>query len=85
MPLDVLVVVMLVGISHTSLNAQRKDTDAKISIANNVKSATEGREKVSDANIRIRYAFNAEDMADKSTWIDEGHLMYHIGIRRVGE
>lgn len=74
MPLEVLVVVMLVGISHTSLNAQRKDTDAKISIANNVKSATEGREKVSDANIRIRYAFNAEDMADKSTWIDEGQL-----------
>lgn len=54
--------------------SQRKDTDAKISIANNVKSATEGREKVSEANIRIRYAFNAEDMADKSTWIDEGQL-----------
>ncbi|MDE6437208.1 MAG: GLPGLI family protein [Muribaculaceae bacterium] len=72
--IELLIAVLLVGISHTSLNAQRKDTDAKISIANNVKSATEGREKVSDANIRIRYAFNAEDMADKSTWIDEGQL-----------
>ena len=74
MRIEILTIILLVCISGTELYAQRKDTDAKISIANNVKSATEGREKVSDANIRIRYAFNAEDMADKSTWIDEGQL-----------
>lgn len=54
--------------------SQRKDTDAKISVFNNVNAATKGREKVADATVRIRYAFNAEDMSDKSTWIDEGQL-----------
>ncbi len=52
--------------------SQRKDTDAKISVSNNVRAATKGRDKVADATIRIRYAFNAEDISDKSTWIDEG-------------
>jgi len=54
--------------------AQRKDSDAIISVSNNVRSTTGQREKVSDANIRIRYAFNAENINDKSTWIDEGQL-----------
>lgn len=56
------------------LRAQRKDTDAKISPSNYVRSATGQREMVSKAAVRIRYAFNAEDINDKSTWIDEGQL-----------
>lgn len=54
--------------------AQRKDSDAKISHFNFKRAAKGERVKVSDANIRIRYAFNAEDINDKSTWIDEGQL-----------
>ena len=54
--------------------AQRKDSDAKISPSNYVRSAIGERLTVCDANIRIRYAFNAEDIKDKSTWIDEGQL-----------
>ena len=47
--------------------AQRKDTDAKISPFNFKRAAKGERVKVSDANIRIRYAFNAENINDKST------------------
>ena len=54
--------------------AQRKDSDAKISHSNYVRSAIGQRVKVSDADIRIRYAFNPVDIKDKSTWIDEGQL-----------
>ncbi len=55
------------------LFAQRKDSDAKISFFNFV-GATRKRDKLSDADIRIRYAFNPEDINDRSTWIDEGQL-----------
>lgn len=51
-----------------------KDSDAKISHSNYVRLAIGQREKISDANVRIRYAFNVEDIRDKSTWIDEGQL-----------
>ena len=54
--------------------SQRKDSDAKISPFNFKRAAQGERVKVSDANIRIRYAFNAENINDKSTWIDEGQL-----------
>lgn len=69
-----LTAIALLSISVATLHAQRKDSDAKISPFNYKKSAKGQREKTSDANVRIRYAFNAEDMADKSTWIDEGQL-----------
>lgn len=62
------------SLSTVSLFAQRKDSDAKISHSNYVRAAIGQREKVSDANVRIRYAFNPEDIKDKSTWIDEGQL-----------
>lgn len=55
-----------------NLYAQCKDTDAPVSIEN-FKNVTE-RQSVSDAGLRIRYAFNAQDINDKSTWIDEGQL-----------
>lgn len=72
-------VAFIAAIIYSSLSAdclwaQRKDSDAKISPYNYVRSATGQREKISDANIRIRYAFNAENINDKSTWIDEGQL-----------
>lgn len=67
-------VIALASISLTPLYAQRKDSDAKISPFNFKRAAKGERVKVSDANIRIRYAFNAEDINDKSTWIDEGQL-----------
>lgn len=54
--------------------SQRKDTDAKVSPSNILRAAKQGRDSISEANIRIRYAFNADDMNDKSTWIDEGQL-----------
>ena len=56
------------------LLAQRKDSDAKISSSNFLRSARGQRDTVSEASVRIRYAFNAEDIKDKSTWIDEGQL-----------
>lgn len=67
-------VIALASISLTPLYAQRKDSDAKISPFNFKRAAKGERVNVSDANIRIRYAFNAEDINDKSTWIDEGQL-----------
>ena len=68
------IAIMLGSISQTYIYAQRKDSDAKISHSNYKRAAQSGREKVSDANVRIRYAFNAEDIKNKSTWIDEGQL-----------
>lgn len=52
--------------------SQRKDTDAKVALWNFKKC----RERVSTekASIRILYAFNAENIKDKDTWIDEGQL-----------
>lgn len=54
------------------LYAQRKDTDAKISITN----AQLCRDRIvtGHAHLRILYAFNAENLHDKNTWIDEGQL-----------
>lgn len=65
-------------LSTSNLFAQRKDSDAKISHTNYVRVGQ--RKKVSDADIRIRYAFNAEDLKDKSTWIDEGQLKIAPGM-----
>ena len=72
--IKLLIALMVISISPASLLAQLKDTDAKVSISNNVRSATKGRDSISEANTRIRYAFNAEDLNDRTTWIDEGQL-----------
>lgn len=69
-----LIVALIVFLSGAESFAQRKDSDAKISRSNYVSAATGKRKKVADANIRVRYAFNAQDLQDKSTWIDEGQL-----------
>lgn len=68
------IILLLVTFMITSVDmyAQRKDTDAKIPY-DNFKNVNR-REKIGDASVRIRYAFNAEDLNDKSTWIDEGQL-----------
>lgn len=72
--LKLLTSILFVSIPCTELYAQRKDSDAKISPSNYKRAAQGERLNVSYANIRIRYAFNAEDINDKSTWIDEGQL-----------
>lgn len=62
----------IILLSAFSAGAQRKDTDAKVALWNFKKC----RERVSigNASTRILYAFNAEDIKDKNTWIDEGQL-----------
>lgn len=78
--LSIFVALGFVLLSSVDLYAQRKDTDAKISIGNYVRSSTGGRTKVADATVRIRYAFNSLDISDKSTWIDEGQLKISSGM-----
>lgn len=62
----------IILLSALSVSAQRKDTDAKVALWNFKKC----NERVSkeNASIRILYAFNAENIKDKDTWIDEGQL-----------
>ncbi|MFG6386777.1 MAG: GLPGLI family protein [Muribaculaceae bacterium] len=67
------ILIMLFVFSSSPLAiSQRKDTDAKVALWNFKKC----RERVSTekASIRILYAFNAENIKDKDTWIDEGQL-----------
>ena len=59
--------------------AQRKDTDAKIS-REYYKSGCRNRKIIGNADVRILYAFNAEDLQDKNTWIDEGQLKITRGL-----
>ena len=58
--------------------AQRKDSDAKVD-TDNIKRCRE-RKIMDRANLRILYAFNARDINDKSTWIDEGQLKIGKGM-----
>ena len=72
---EILIAILIyLCLSPCMLWAQRKDSDAKISPSNFLRSARGQRDTVCEANVRIRYAFNAEDIKDKSTWIDEGQL-----------
>lgn len=73
-----LLFITIVAISGIDCHAQRKDTDAKISHYNI--SRCRDRKSIGDASIRILYAFNAENIRDKSTWIDEGQLKIGRGI-----
>lgn len=73
-----LLFITIVAISGIDCQAQRKDTDAKISHYNI--SRCRDRKSIGDASIRILYAFNAENIRDKSTWIDEGQLKIGRGI-----
>lgn len=66
--------ILIVPFSTLNVFSQRKDTDAKISISNFVNAAKGNRKQIGQANLRIRYAFNALDIKDKNTWIDEGQL-----------
>ncbi|MCM1484338.1 MAG: GLPGLI family protein [Muribaculaceae bacterium] len=58
--------------------AQRKDTDAKNAESNFAR--VRERRTVGNAHTRIRYAFNALDLADKQIWIDEGQLKIAQGM-----
>lgn len=59
-------------------SAQRKDTDAHAPVEN-FKDCRD-RVKIGDAGIRILYAFNAENLQNKGTWIDEGQLKIGNGF-----
>lgn len=73
------ILIMLFVFSSSPLAiSQRKDTDAKISILNISK--CRDRKMMENAKIRILYAFNAENIQDKSTWVDEGQLKIGKGI-----
>lgn len=69
---------LLLSMGSSTLFAQRKDSDAKISHSNYAR--VKERKKVADASVRVRYAFNALDLNDKSTWIDEGQLKIAKGM-----
>ncbi len=58
--------------------AQRKDNDAKVS--DYILRHCKERKVMDKANLRILYAFNALDMKDKSTWVDEGQLKIGNGV-----
>ena len=73
MKIQIFIIFVALAIPYYAYS-QRKDSDAKISPFNFKRAAQGERVEVSDANIRIRYAFNAENINDKSTWIDEGQL-----------
>ncbi len=65
-------ILSVISVCFTDCYAQRKDTDAKIPFWNFKKC----RERVciENASVRILYAFNAETIGDKNTWVDEGQL-----------
>lgn len=65
--------LLCASLSTVSLFAQRKDTDAKIS-RQYYKYGALNRKTIGTADARILYAFNAENISDKGTWIDEGQL-----------
>lgn len=67
------------SLSTVSLFAQRKDSDAKIS-REYYKYGALNRKTIGTADVRILYAFNAENISDKGTWIDEGQLKIAKGL-----
>lgn len=73
-----LVLLLLTGYADVSY-AQRKDTDANIS-TDYFRYGCLNRKIIGTADVRILYAFNATDLNDKSTWIDEGQLKIANGV-----
>lgn len=63
----------------SGLSAQRKETDAKIS-RDYCRYGALNRKVIGKADIRVLYAFNAINIKDKSTWIDEGQLKITKGM-----
>ncbi len=72
----ILIVISLFSVFN--IHAQRKDSDAKVAF--DVFRKCRERMAKDTANIRILYAFNALDVKDKSTWIDEGQLKIGKGL-----
>lgn len=78
--LNKIAIALLLLISATNYaHSQRKDTDAKIS-RDYYKHGALNRKTIGNADVRILYAFNADDIRDKSTWIDEGQLKISKGM-----
>ena len=55
------------------IHSQRKDTDTRPS-AHYFRRMCQNRKTIDNADIRVLYAFNATDIKNKKTWIDEGQL-----------
>ena len=74
----VLLLLLLIGQANV-LYAQRKESDAKIS-TDYYRYGALNRKVIGTANARILYAFNAVDLKDKNTWVDEGQLKIARGV-----
>lgn len=70
---------MLASTFVNDIHSQRKETGAKRS-PDYYRSMCQKRKVIDTADIRVLYAFNAEDMMDKDTWIDEGQLKISKGM-----
>ena len=73
-----LVLLLLIGQANV-LYSQRKESDAKIS-RDYCRYGALNRKVIGTANVRILYAFNAVDLKDKNTWVDEGQLKISKGM-----
>ena len=77
--IPVTAVILLVVYFVSDIYSQRKDNYAKLS-AFYYKHMCRNRKTVDTADIRVLYAFNATDLKDKETWIDEGQLKIAKGF-----
>ena len=75
----VIAATMLIGAFMPNMRSQRKDNYAKPS-PEYYRFMCQKRKVIDTADIRVLYAFNAEDMNDKDTWIDEGQLKIAKGM-----
>ena len=71
--IPVTTVILFVVSIVADIHSQRKDNGSTPS-AFYFKNMSQKRKTIDTAEIRILYAFNAPDLNDKSTWIDEGQL-----------
>lgn len=70
---------LLIGACMPDMHSQRKNNGAKLS-ADYYKNLCQNRKILDTADIMVLYAFNAEDLKDKNTWIDEGQLKIAKGL-----
>ena len=77
--ITVIFTVLFAVILVTDMHSQRKDNYAKLS-ADYYKNLCQNRKILDTADVRVLYAFNAEDLKDKNTWIDEGQLKIAKGL-----
>ncbi len=79
MLIRVFAMLMLVGTFIPAMHSQRKESGAKPS-PEYYRHLCQKRKTIGTADIRVLYAFNAENMQDKNTWVDEGQLKISKGM-----